>query len=182
MTTNLINIIRHTVKSYLNENVNFTTQNSSTAFNYKQWKRKNVTIRGMKEIGKENDASAMLGQGLYSAALSNKDLAKQYGDVYFVVNGKPKNPKKFNTLNDYEIWFYNNLVMQFSKEQGKDFPDVRDFNKKTTIDKELQKLGYDGIEIKGREMVNYNPKDVMYFKTERELENWAYESYRLGML
>lgn len=57
----------------------------------------------------------MLGRGLYTASLSNKQLAKQYGDVYFVVNVIPKKPKVFNTLNDYEIWFYNNLVYNYSK-------------------------------------------------------------------
>ena len=100
-------------------------------------------------------------------------MAKGYGDVYFVVNAIPKNPKIFNTLNDWEIWFYNNLVYSYSKLKGKSFPDKRDFFESTTIENELQKLGYDGVVIKGREMVNYAPPDnVLYFRTEYELENY----------
>ncbi len=68
---------------------------------------------------------------------------------YFVVNGLPKNPKVFNTLNDWEIWFYNTLVYGYSKAAGKDFPDKRDFNAKTTIEAEVQKLGYDNAESAG---------------------------------
>lgn len=30
-------------------------------------------------------------------------------------------------------------------------------------------LGYDGLIIKGREMVNYKPHDIKYFETESEL-------------
>jgi GNAT superfamily N-acetyltransferase len=140
---------------------------------YKTWKRKNVTLRGMsKGVGEENSAGAMLGSGLYTAFLSNRKMAKEYGKVYFVVNAVPPNPKVFNTLNEWEIWFYNNLVFKYSKEQGKDFPDKRDFNKNTTIEAEMQKMGYDGIVIKGREMVHFNPKNVMYFKTEDELKKY----------
>lgn len=139
---------------------------------YKKWKRQNVTLRGMREVGQENEAGAMLGRGLYSAALSNRSLAKEYGTVHFAVNARPKNPKKFNTLNDWEIWFYNNLVYNYSKAKGKEFPDKRDFNASTTIEKEMQKLGYDGIEIVGREMVNFKPSDVVYFRTEDELRDY----------
>lgn len=139
---------------------------------YLSWKRKNVTIRGVKEAGEENNAGAMLGRGLYTAFLSNKDLAKQYGQVYFVVNAIPKNPKVFNTLNEWEIWFYNTLVYKYSKEQGKEFPDRRDFNANTTIEDEMQKMGFDGIVIKGREMVNFKPENVVYFKDENQLENY----------
>jgi GNAT superfamily N-acetyltransferase len=140
---------------------------------YKTWKRKNVTLRGMsKGVGEENSAGAMLGSGLYTAFLSNRKMAKEYGEVYFVVNAVPSNPKVFNTLNEWEIWFYNNLVFKYSNEQGKDFPDKRDFNKNTTIEAEMQKMGYDGIVIKGREMVHFNPKNVMYFKTEDELKKY----------
>lgn len=140
---------------------------------YLKWKRKNVTLRGAKEAGEENNAGAMLGRGLYTAFLSNKDLAKQYGNVYFVVNAIPKKPKIFNTLNEWEIWFYNTLVYQYSKANGKDYPDRRDFSSKTTIEDEMKKLGYDGIIIKGREMVNFNPPDnVLFFKTENELKDY----------
>ena len=140
---------------------------------YLSWKRKNVTIRGVREVGEENDAGAMLGRGLYTAFLSNKELARKYGKVYFVLGAIPKNPKVFNTLNDWEIWFYNTLVYKYSKEKGNEYPDKRDFYANTTIEDEMQKLGYDGIVIKGREMVNFKPEDnIKYFSTDDELENY----------
>jgi hypothetical protein len=40
---------------------------------------------------------------------------------------------------------------------------------------EMLNIGYDGLIIKGREMVNYTPKDVKYFKTNNELQSY-YES------
>ncbi len=47
------------------------------------------------------------------------------------------------------------------------------FDKVTTIEAEMLKRGFDGIEIKGREIVNFTPlKDVMYFQTERALQNY----------
>ncbi len=138
---------------------------------YLKWKRKNVTIRGVKEVGQENGSGAMLGLGLYTAFLSNKDLAKQYGKVYFVVNAIPKNPIIFKSLNQWEIWFYNTLVFEYSKRKGKDFPDKRDFYEHTTIEDEVQRMGYDGIIITGREMVNFKPENVKYYNSEYELKN-----------
>jgi hypothetical protein len=154
---------------------------------YLKWKRKNVTIRGVKNVGEENNAGAMLGRGLYSAFLSNKSLAKDYGNVYFVLGAIPKKPKVFNTLNDWQIWFYNTLVHKYSKENGKEYPDKRDFNANTTIEDEMLKLGYDGIVIKGREMVNFTPKEneISYFKNENELKNYYFsiqENMKLASL
>lgn len=134
---------------------------------YLKWKRKNVTYRGMQNVGQENGGSSVLGNGLYSAALSNKSMAKGYGELYFAVNAVPKNPKIFNTLNEWEIWFQNKLVFPHSQSKGKTFPDKRDFFASTTIEDEMMKLGYDGIIIKGREMVNYKPENVKYYKTEQ---------------
>jgi hypothetical protein len=133
---------------------------------YKKWKRLNVAIRGVKfGVGQENNAGAMLGSGLYLAALSNKSLARQYGKVYFVVNGKPKNPKIFNDLNSCEIWLYNKIIHPYGGQ--------RIFNQKSSIEKELLDLGYDGILINGREMVNFSPpNDVLYFETEDELKTY----------
>lgn len=141
---------------------------------YLKWKRKNVTIRGVHDRNLEyNDAGSMLGNGLYTAPLSNKQLAKEYGKVYFVVNAIPKNPKTFNNLNEWQIWFYNTLVYSYSKENGKTYPDKRDFYKNTTIEKELMKLGYDGVLIKGREMVNFSPpNNILYFENEEQLKNY----------
>jgi hypothetical protein len=39
----------------------------------------------------------------------------------------------------------------------------------------MLKLGFDGLIIKGREMVNYLPKNILYFKTEDEVKSY-YES------
>jgi hypothetical protein len=147
---------------------------------YLKWKRNNVTIRGISSPGEENGAGAMLGNGLYTAALSNRSLAKQYGEVNFVLNVIPKNPKIFNTLNDWEIWFYNTLVTKYSKEKGKEFPDKRDFYASTTIEGEMLKMGYDGIVIKGREMVNFKPQNVLYFKNETQLINYYMYKYNLN--
>lgn len=144
---------------------------SLTHSDYLKWKRKNVTYRGMNDTTQENGGSAILGKGLYTAALSNKAMAKQYGEVYFVINAVPKNPKMFNNLNEWEIWFYNTLVKNFS--DGK-FPDKRKFMEQTTIENEMMKLGYDGIIIKGRELVNYKPENVQYFKNEIGLQDYYY--------
>lgn len=161
-------------ETQLNEVINILSENGFNRSKYLNWKRKNVTLRGINEIGSENGGMAAIGRGLYTASLSNRHLAKQYGDVYFVLNAIPKHPKVFNTLNDWEIWFYNNLVMQYSREQGKEFPDLRDFYNKTTIEGEMNKLGFDGVIIKGREIVYYTPDmdKVQYFSNERQLENY----------
>jgi len=161
-------------ETQLNEVINILSEDGFNRSKYLNWKRKNVTLRGINTLGSENGGMAAIGRGLYTASLSNKHLAKQYGDVYFVLNAIPKHPKVFNTLNDWEIWFYNNLVMKYSREQGKEFPDVRDFYKQTTIEGEMNKLGFDGVIIKGREIVNYTPDmdKVQYFSNERQLENY----------
>jgi hypothetical protein len=149
--------------------------NSESIDKYSIWKRKNVTYRGIKEIGKENSNSSFLGKGLYSTPLSNKTMAKKYGKVYFVINAIPKKPKIFNSVNDWEIFLYNKLIFPYSQANGNDFPDKRDFDEKTTIKDEMIKMGYDGIIIKGREMVNYTPQNIKYFTTETELIQY-YES------
>lgn len=71
---------------------------------YLTWKKKNVTIRGMKEQGVDNGVYASFGVGLYSVPLSNKSMAKQYGKPYFVYNAIPKKPKIVATLNTAELW------------------------------------------------------------------------------
>jgi hypothetical protein len=40
------------------------------------------------------------------------------------------------------------------------------------MEDEMLKLGYDGLIIKGREMVNYTPKDIKYFKNENDLQRY----------
>ena len=142
------------------------TESQSNEMLYRKWKRDNVTYRGMKAIGQPNErVGNTMGDGLYTVPASNKLMAKTYGDLYYVVNGKPQTPKIFNTLNDWEIWFQGTMLQQYDYDR-------RLFDKATNIRDEMLKLGYDGIIIKGREMVNYTPEDVLYFKTERELENY----------
>lgn len=137
-----------------------------------KWKRKNVTLRGIQDTSMdgENNGMAKYGQGLYTAFLSNKSLAKQYGDVHYVVNAIPKNPKIVYSTNEAEI-FLQELVTKYCKANNV----PRDnwyFSEHTTIADEMLKLGYDGLVIKGREMVNYKPENIRYFRTEAELENY----------
>lgn len=138
---------------------------------YKNWKRKNVTLRGMKSVGNDNGVYGSLGNGLYTVPLSNKSMAKQYGTVYFVVNAIPSKPKIFDGLNSWEI--FRHKLKQDALGMDSSEMDVRDFETKGfTIEEEMMKLGYDGAIIKGREMVNYKPKDILYFKTENELRSY----------
>lgn len=132
---------------------------------YKKWKRNNVMVRGISSDGTldvANGSGARFGDGLYMAPLSNKSMAKNYGKVYFVVNGKPKNPKVFKDTNLAEIWIQQNLI--FNK-----YKNAREFNAATSIKDEMLKLGHDGIEIKGRETVNFAPENIQYFSTENGL-------------
>lgn len=139
---------------------------------YLAWKRKNVSYRGVNDdaVDNENGGGARFGRGLYTAALSNKKMSREYGKVYFVVNAVPKNPKVFDDTNQCEIWIHRNLFGQYM--DGK-FPSQREFHKHTTIEAEMMKLGYDGILIKGREMVNYAPpSDVFYSDNEDRVYNY----------
>lgn len=131
---------------------------------YKKWKKENVTYRGISSdtLDGTNGAGARFGDGLYTAPLSNKSMAKGYGTLYFVVNGRPKNPIVFKDANLAEIWLQKELIYKNHKN-------VRSFNAETSIKDELLKMGYDGLEIKGREIVNFTPKDVMYFSNENQL-------------
>jgi len=135
---------------------------------YLSWKRKNVSIRGIAKFGELNKGGASIGKGLYTAFLSNKEMARKYGKVYFVVNAKPKKPLKFRNFWYWEIF----LQELMAKVTGTDFYNVKDFYDKTTIEDEIQKLGYDGVEIIGREYVNYTPKDILYFDNEYDLKNY----------
>ena len=128
---------------------------------YLKWKKKNVSFRGMKDTTQPNGmASSILGDGLYTASLSNKSMAKQYGELYYVVNAVPKNPLVFKTLNSWEIWMQDKLLKLYGY-------DKREFEKVTSIEKEIMKMGYDGVILTGREMVNYTPPEsVRYFRYE----------------
>lgn len=138
---------------------------------YSTWKRKNVTLRGIKEFGKSNEVYGSIGNGLYTVPLGNKSMAKQYGDLYFVVNAIPKNPKIFDGLNSWEI--FRHTLKQNALRLDSSEMDVRDFEKNGyTIEDEMMKKGFDGAIIKGREMVHCKPKDIKYFKTENELKHY----------
>lgn len=139
---------------------------------YLKWKRANVMYRGVSsgDTSKANtDFSGVMGAGLYLAHLSNKEMARKYGKVYFVVGGRPKNPVKVKNMNDWDMWAQNNLYLKHDEWDGK-----REFSKVTTIEKEVQNMGYDGVEIIGRELVNYKPGELKYFETEDDLKRYYF--------
>ena len=156
------NIIYNTTNEFINENFDNNA--------YKTWKRKNVTLRGIKNLGEENGVYGSYGNGLYTVPLGNKAMAKQYGVVHYVVNAIPKNPKIVNNINEAEM-LRQNLVNNYCIENGVKY-NPRYFEDNTSMDKEMLKIGYDGLIIKGREMVNYTPTDVKYFKDENQLINY----------
>lgn len=156
----LKHFIKNIIHEYLNEDIK----------DYSKWKRKNVTLRGIKEFGKPNEVYGSFGNGLYTSPLSNKAMAKQYGDVYFVVNAIPKKPKIVETLNTAELW-RQKLINDFCKKNNKEY-NISFFETNTTIEREMLNLGYDGLIIKGREMVNYTPNNIKYFKNEYDLKNY----------
>lgn len=137
---------------------------------YLKWKRKTVTYRGIKSLGKDNEVYGSFGKGLYTAPLSNKVMAKSYGDLYFVINAIPKKPKIVYSLNEAEI-LRQLLVSDFCKRYNESYS-LEYFEKYTSMDKEMLRLGFDGLIIKGREMVNYTPKDILYFKTEDDVKDY----------
>jgi hypothetical protein len=138
---------------------------------YLKWKKNNVTYRGIKSLGKVNEVFGSFGKGLYTVPLSNKSMAKTYGDLYFVVGAIPKKPEITYSLNDAEIW-RQNIVNTFCKKHNEPYS-LSFFEKHTSIEKEVMKMGFDGLIIKGREMVNYKPSDdIKYFRTENELINY----------
>jgi hypothetical protein len=137
---------------------------------YLNWKRKNVTLRGMMDPNKKNEYYGSFGKGLYTTFLSNKSMARQYGRVYFVVNAIPKKPKIVYNLNEAEI-LRQNLVNRFCKKNNHRYS-VSFFEEHTSMDAEMKKLGYDGLIIKGREMVNYKPTGIKYFETEEQLKSY----------
>lgn len=145
---------------------------SERTTDFLKWKRKNVTIRGISNLpGDENNGMAKYGQGLYTAFLSNKEMARQYGDIYYVVNAIPTHPKITYSVNDAEM-FLQKIVTDYCKKHNVPRSNYY-FSDNTTIAAEMKDLGYDGLIIKGREMVNYfPPNDVKYFKTDAALENY----------
>lgn len=170
-----ITFLPNQIKSIKNNDTYNPSSNKITedlnSVDYSSWKRKNVTLRGMKSIGVANEVYGSFGKGLYTVPLSNKAMARTYGTVYFVVNAIPKKPKIVDSLNSAEL-VRQNLINSFCKKNNVDY-NPSYFESNTNMETEMGLLGFDGLIIKGREMVNYNPpKDVRYFKTEDELENY----------
>jgi hypothetical protein len=143
--------------------------NESRDKDYLAWRRNNVTLRGIKELGKENQVYGSFGKGLYSVPLGNKSMAREYGGLYYLVNAKPKNPKIVQNLNDAKM-LIQKLINDFCLEKGIKYSRSF-FEENTSMEKEMLNLGYDGLIIKGREMVNYTPENVKYYRTENELYN-----------
>ncbi len=121
---------------------------------FQKWKQDCVTVRGCKTNPSEaNGVFGSLGTGLYTCPLSNIAMAKTYGSLYFVTYAKPQFAKVFQGLNDWEIWRYNALYSQFG--------DANRFYEVTTIKQQMIAMGFDGVIIQGREMVNFLPKDEL---------------------
>ncbi len=137
---------------------------------YSLWKRRNVTLRGIKSLGSDNEVYGSFGKGLYTVPLGNKSMAKTYGSLYFVVNAVPKHPKVVDSLNNAEL-LRQKLVNDYCKQNGMDY-NLRYFEKNTSMEAEMLKLGYDGLIIKGREMVNYKPENVQYYENENQLYHY----------
>lgn len=137
---------------------------------YLAWKRKNVTIRGIREFGSPNSGGARFGDGLYTAFLSNRKMAKEFGDVYFVVGAIPKKPKIVNNTNEAEIFQHNEIIIPYLRKNGLK-EDSRIFYENTDMKTEMLNKGYDGLVIRGREMVNYTPNEdeIRYFNNEDSL-------------
>ena len=152
------------IVSIINEEINNFNQSE-----YLKWKRKNVTLRGIKELGRYNEIYGSFGKGLYTVPLSNKAMARQYDKIYYIVNAKPKNPKIVNSLNDAEL-IRQNLISNFCKKNGVECS-LSYFEQNTSMETEMLRLGYDGLVIKGREMVNYTPdnNNIKYFENENQL-------------
>lgn len=132
---------------------------------YLKWRKKNITVRGIKDFYADNNGhifECLLGDGLYTAPLSNKSMSKVYGDLYFVYNAIPKKPLIVRTLMEWQDWYYYKLIKPYYKTKT-------EFNQSTNIKDEMIKLGYDGVIIPGREMVNYAPENVLYFNNETSL-------------
>ena len=159
----------------LKEDKNYKTDVVKGEFDKKEfskWKRKYVTYRGVVNDPydtPENNRGAMLGKGLYTT--KDKSSAKEYGTVYFVLGGVPQNPVVAHTLMDWENWLDNNFYTKFPNEKGETGFRAFDHQGKE-LHEELMNLGYDGVVIKGREMVHYNPEDVRYFFNSRQLEQY----------
>lgn len=141
---------------------------------YLRWKRNNVILRGY-SVGVERYGS--WGRGLYTVPLSQRSMAREYGVVKYVVGAKPKHPKVVQSVNDAEILRWE-LVEEVCKFYGEE-PRLSVFEQYTSMDQEMLKRGYDGLIIKGREMVNYKPSDdIKVFDSEKSL----YEYYLFNVL
>lgn len=135
---------------------------------YLRWRRKNVTLRGVRDRTQENGYWGSWGKGLYQTPLGNREMARGYGKVFFLVGARPTNPKVVLSVNGAEL-FRQELIEQYCKSRGSDYS-LSLFEEGTSMHEELIKQGYDGFEIRGREIVNYKPSsDILWFASERDL-------------
>lgn len=153
--------------------INIIIEEAEKVYNHREylkWKKNNVTLRGIREIGEYNSAGARFGDGLYTAYLSNKQMAKGFGKVYFVVGARPKNPKKVRDTNEAEVFQYNNIIIPYLRKNGLE-ERSSEFYKHTDLKTEMLNNGYDGLDIVGREVVNYTPnnEEIRYFQNENQL-------------
>ncbi len=147
---------------------------------YRKWRKANVSYRGTKAdspLDGVNEYDGVMGKGLYTTPLSNKSMAKGYGTMYIMVGAIPKKPLMMRSINDWEIWSQKMMAKANGDPSGP--ANQNKFFKNHTIEDEVQKLGYDGVIITGREMVLYDPDnhDIRFFKTESEVEDW-YEDHK----
>ena len=96
----------------------------------------------------------------------NNELNKLNENTSDYIKWKRKNV----TLNDAEI-LKQRLINNFCKENNTDYS-YKYFEDNTSMDIEMINIGYDGLIIKGREMVNYQPENIKNLKTENELQNY----------
>jgi hypothetical protein len=170
---NIFNIIKEEYDKILDEDNEFNQKE------YLKWKRENVTLRGIQDIdNKVNSGFAKYGVGLYTAHLSNYAMAKEYGKVYFVVGARPKKPKKVRSVNDAENFIYYDVIVPYLQKNNLK-KDTRVFYEHTTLEKEIINLGYDGLEISGREMVNYKPdnENIKYIEYTKD-QLWLFKYYK----
>jgi len=142
---------------------------------FNSWKRKNVVYRGYGDIYKlENGGMGKYGSGLYTTP--SKKFAKQYGTVRMLVNAKPLNPKVIRSTNEAEIFIYEKIYSKCivnGKPSSKEF-----YENGNTIASEMIAMGFDGLEIKGREMVNYSPNEANIFYADHNSQLiWYWETY-----
>ena len=130
------------------------------------------------EVGKFLDKRAKLISARLERSILNKFENDKIREKRKIINEEKKiahiERKKERDLKRKE---YLMLLQNMSDEEKRILAENKRLEKEQKkamirAEKEMEKLGYDGIEIKGREMVNFKPEDVRYYRTENELMNY----------